>query len=415
VHRLVQVDKNEVTALVWSTAFFFCLLTGYFILRPVRETWGIEVGPNYHWLWTGTAVGTLLATPVFGWFVSRLPRRRFVPLVYWIAIACLLGFYVAYESSSRRAQIGVGYAFYIWLSVFNLFQTAVFWGFMADVWSEPQGKRLFGFIAAGGTLGALFGGLHVKHLNGALGTPNLLLVSIPYYALAIACIARLVRIFGDERPGDRADWVPRTGLGEALAGIGLFVRSRYLRWIGVFLAAQTYVAAVLYIETRSVVSELLPDRGARTNFFAQIDIGYNALALVVQVFLTGRLVRWCGLGAMLAVVPMINFGGFWVLATGPTLAAYGVFEILQRGSRFALMKPAREMLFTVLDREEKYKAKQFLDTAVYRSTDAVWAWIVTGTRLYLVLPICVGWTLIGPRLASIQRRLAAARGSVPTG
>lgn len=407
-----------------SAAMFFCVLCAYYLLRPLREVFGIEEGPHYEWLWTWTAVATLALTPVFGWLVSHTRRRVFVPVVYGAGIVCLVAFHRLHASTSGVMRLGVGYAFYVFLSVFALFATMVFWGLMVDGWRDDAARRQFGRIAVGGTLGALCGSWLVRRLDGVLELPDLMLVAAGIYLATIAIAAVLMRRLEPDA-AERADWVPETGVRAALAGVRLFSRSRYLLLIGVFLAAQTFAASFLYIESRAFVATALPDRGDRAAFFADIDIAYNSFALIVQLFLVDRLVRWVGIGAMLATLPLVNLAGFGLLAMAgagvlpiaPSVIAFGVFEVAQRGFRFATMKPAREMLFTILSRDEKYQAKQFLDTAVYRSTDAAWAWISSGLRalvgpvalkLAVLVPVCAAWSGVAWLLGSMNRRRRAA-------
>jgi AAA family ATP:ADP antiporter len=352
-----------------------------------------------------------------------------VPAVYLLAAALLVGFWAAHAASEGTARALVGYAFYVFVSVLAVFATAVFWGLMADGHSDEKARRLFGLIAVGGTLGALGGSALAGALNQILAPRDLILAGAGFYATAVFFVAPLTRRLGGTEAALGGP-VPRVGLGAALEGMRLFASSRYLWLIGLFLAGQTLAGTFLYIESRAYTAEVFPTRGleeavaaanrtARADFFATIDFAYNAIALGVQLFLVGRLVRWIGIGAMLASLPLVNLAGFAMLAAGPSLLAYGIFEVLQRGSRFAVMKPAREMLFTVLSRDEKYKAKQFLDTAVYRSTDAAWAWIdelIRGLlgplvlKLAVLVPACAAWTGVGLALGRLNaRRRAAAR------
>lgn len=413
VRRVLCVRPGEGVTLALSAVLFAWLLCAYYLLRPTREIFGIDDGPVYEWLWTGTAVGTLLTTPLFGWLASRFPRRVFVPAVLLGAAMTLVAFWLAHRATDGQGRLWIGYGFYVFVSVLAVFATAVFWGFMADGWRDEQARRLFGLVAVGGTVGALIGSAVADALLDVVAPRDLILCGAGLYASSIVFVAPLSRRFGgaEASPGT---WVPQIGWRAALDGVRLFASSRYLLAIGAFLAAQTLANTFLYLQSRTFTHLALPvhdvapavaeaNRVARGEFFATVDFTYNALAILVQLFLVGRLVRWIGIGAMLATLPLVSLGGFAMLAVAPSLLAYGAFEVLSRGSRFAVMKPAREMLFTVLSRDEKYKAKQFLDTAVYRSTDAFWVWLDAGLGAVLgpagltfgfLIPACAGWTLL---------------------
>ncbi len=420
--RIADLREGEGVPLLLSVLLFGCLLGAWYCLRPTREVFGIDSGQVYNELWTWTAVVTIALTPLFGWLVSRFERRVFLPIVYLGGAALLVLFAFMHGRLEGEARERVGYAFYVFVSVLSVFATAVFWGFMADGWRDEQARRLFGLVAVGGTVGALLGGVVAAALLDlfesieGLGPRDLIWFGAAGYVFAACLVPPLSRRF--EARGGGSDAVPiveatePTGWEAALDGFRLFVRSPYLILIGVFLVGQTMASTFLYVESRAFTAEAFPTRGvaeavaqsnriARGEFFAHVDIAYNTVALFIQLFLVGRLVRWIGIGVMLATLPLVNLAGFAMLLGTPALWLYGLFEVAQRGSRFAVMKPAREMLFTVLSRDEKYKAKQFLDTAVYRSSDAGWAWIEYGLSSAaapvglthgLLLLACGAWT-----------------------
>lgn len=425
IRRFVQIEPGEGWTLVLSASLFAWLLGAYYLIQPTREAFGISAGPVYELLWTGTAAATLIATPVYGWAVARFPRDRFAPGLYLGAALALAAFWFAHGAAEGEARRVIGYAFYVFVSTLAVFATTLFWALMADGHRPEAARRLFGVISVGGTLGALGGSALVDALRDVLTPRDMILLGAFGYASSLVLLLPLLRRLPNTSTGDG----PRTpALQEALAGARLFAKSPYLLGIGLFLAGQTLAATFLYIESREFLYHALPTRdvaesvaqantAARTAFFARINLAYNAIALVVQLFLVGRLARWLGLGALLASLPLVNLGGFALLAAGPSLFAYGAFEVLQRGSRFALMKPAREMLFTVVSREEKYQAKQFLDTAVYRSTDALWAWLDVWLRSALgpvllktvvLVPACAAWAGLGVGLGRGYRRRASA-------
>ena len=426
--------------LLLSVLLFGCLLGAWYCLRPTREVFGIDSGQVYNELWTWTAVVTIALTPLFGWLVSRFERRVFLPVVYLGGAALLVVFAILHGRLDGEARQQVGYAFYVFVSVLSVFATAVFWGFMADGWRDEQARRLFGLVAVGGTVGALLGGVVAAALLDlfesieGLGPRDLIWFGAAGYALAACLVGPLSRRFevrgAGAAPAPIAAAPESAGWEAALDGFQLFARSPYLILIGVFLVGQTMASTFLYVESRAFTAEAFPTRGvadaiaqsnriARGEFFAHVDIAYNAVALFIQLFLVGRLVRWIGIGVMLATLPLVNLAGFAMLLGTPALWLYGLFEVAQRGSRFAVMKPAREMLFTVLSRDEKYKAKQFLDTAIYRSSDAGWAWIEYALRdavgplaikLGIVLPACAAWAgvawLLGRRNTALRAETA---------
>jgi AAA family ATP:ADP antiporter len=425
IRRFVQVEPGEGWTLTLSAALFAWLLGAYYLIQPTREAFGISAGPIYEWLWTGTATATLVATPIYGWAVARFPRNRFAPGLYLGAALALVAFWFAHGAAEGTVRRSIGYAFYIFVSTLAVFATTLFWAMMADGHRPDAARRMFGVISVGGTLGALGGSALVDALRDAVTPRDMILLGALGYASSLLLLVPLLR-----RLPSSADQATHhePPLREALAGARLFISSPYLRGIGLFLAGQTLAATFLYIESREFLFHALPTRdvteavaqantAARTAFFARINIAYNAIALVVQLFFVGRLARWLGLGALLASLPLVNLGGFALLAAGPSLFAYGMFEVLQRGSRFALMKPAREMLFTVLSRQEKYQAKQFLDTAVYRSTDALWAWLDLALRaalgpmllkLAVLVPACAAWAGLAAGLGRSYRRRTTA-------
>ncbi len=415
--RAVTLRPGEAPALVWSFAYFFALLCSYYILRPLREEMGIAGGvENLQWLFTGTFLAMLAAVPAFGALVARLPRRRFVPLVYHFFAVNLLLFYLLFELDI--ATLWVARAFYIWVSVFNLFVVSVFWSFMADIFRNEQARRLFGFIAAGGSAGALLGPALTAGLAVPLGPVPLLLVSAAVLELAVFCVYRLLRAGpagggGDTSSGPAAEPVIGGGL---LAGITLVLRSPYLLGVAAYILLFTTTSTFLYFQQAHIVAAAFDDPGERTRLFAVIDLTVALLTIGVQCLATGRLIARFGVGAMLAFLPLLTLAGFLLLAAAPTLAVLVAFQAGRRAANFALAKPAREVLFTVIGREQKYKAKNVLDTVVYRGGDALSGWAFAGlTALGLGLPaialvtvpVAGLWLVLGLGLGRAQDRRAA--------
>ena len=380
-HKLVDVQVGEVRALIWSFVYFFSLLCGYYIVRPLRDEMGIAGGvENLQWLFTGTFFAMLAAVPLFGWVSSRYPRQRFLPYVYFFFVANLLIFFVLFRSGLTHAY--VARAFFIWVSVYNLFVVSVFWSFMVDIYSAAQAKRLFGFIAAGGTAGAICGPILTATLAIPLGPTNLLLVSAAFLMICVFCIHRLAAWEGgdpSQHRGRRATDEPERAMGGSMwAGFKLVLGSPYLLGICLLMLFLTTLATFLYFQQAQIVRDSFSDPSQRTTVFAAIDLAVNALTLTFQLFLTGRLVRHIGLAWTLALIPLLLGLGFLALGFAPVLVVLVVVQVLRRAGNYAIMRPAREMLYSVLSKEEKYKAKNLIDTAVYRGGDAVSAWAYAG-------------------------------------
>ena len=396
LRRLVLLDEGEAPALLWSTFYFFLLLFGFYLLRPVREAIGIARGADkLPWLMTGTLVAMVLVNPAFATLVSKLPRRRFIPLAYRGFALCMLGFFLAFRflryPGNGHGSAALGYGFYIWLSVFNLFVVSVFWGLMTDIWSEVQGKRLFGFIATGGTLGAIAGaaltGLLTKGF--ALGAwrvkvdpLSLLLLSALTLEVAVQCVRRLATIFqlGHVAHGERE---PGPG---PLEGLRLIATSRYLQLICVYMLLFTITSTFLYLQQGSIVEHSFTGTAARTAAFARIDLWVNVLTLVTQIFLTGRILSGLGIPVVLSILPVLTLGGFGALLVWPTFGVMALLQVLRRGLHYAVDRPAREILYIPLGPEERYKSKPFIDTFVYRGGDLLGVWAPT-VLVALVIPV----------------------------
>ncbi|MDP6389707.1 MAG: MFS transporter [Alphaproteobacteria bacterium] len=415
----VRVRDEEIRALVLSFLYFFCLLAGYYVLRPLRDEMGIAGGVrNLQWLFTGTFIAMLIAVPLYGAIVARWRRQTFLPFVYHFFAANIFIFYLLFlwgEGTVHTAR-----AFFIWVSIFNLYVVSVFWSFMADLFSNEQGKRLFGFIAAGGSAGAIAGPLLAASLVELVGTANLLLIAIVFLELAVLCIRALIRRtpsapteYAGPRDGDLDD--DRAIGGSILAGATTVARSPYLIGICVYMVLYTATSTFLYMEQAHIVASASDDPETRTRIFASIDLAVGVLTLATQLFLTGRLMSWFGVGLTVAFVPLLTALGFAVLAVAPALGAVIVFQTLRRAANFAVSRPAREVLYTVVGREEKYKSKNFIDTVIYRGGDAVSGWAFAGLAAVgmgigaiaiLIVPVALVWAGIGIALGRRQDTLA---------
>ena len=416
--RLVKVERHEVAALAWSFAYFFFLLSGYYVLRPVRDEMGVQSGvTTLPYLFTAIFFTMLAAVPVFGWLASRFSRRTLLPAVYIFFIFNLLCFWSAFQVEAARPF--VARVFFVWVSVFNLFAVSVFWSFMVDLFSEEQGKRLFGFIAAGGTLGAIAGPSLAVSLALSVGPVHLLLVSALLLGIAVICVWRLNRSAGAAAAafGTGGGALGGGALGGGIwAGVVDVLRSSYLIGICFYLFCYTMTSTLLYVEMMRMVPAEYPDSGERTRLFATLDLAVNSLTLLVQLFVTAKAFERLGVTATLALLPALSVAGLLVLGAVPLLTVLIVFGVIRRAGEFALSKPAREILFTAVPRAAKYKAKNVIDTVVYRSGDALSSTIAATLRgfgfglsglSFLAAPLAVAWLAVAVWLGRRQRMLAA--------
>jgi len=417
LRHAVPATPAERAAALWSFGYFFMLLAGYYVLRPLRDRMAIEGGVRaLPWLFTATFVTLIALQPIYGALVARLPRGRFVPIVYHFFAANLVAFWLLLTLHAE--PVVVARVFFVWVSVFNLFAVAVFWSFMADVFTSEQGKRLFGFIGAGGTAGGLLGPLVTIVLSVPLGPYNLLLVALVFLELAVLCVGRLERIAGGgTRVGARGD--DRRVGGSMFAGLAEVLRSPYLLAMAAWVALQSLGATVLYLEQAQIVAGAVQGAGEQTRLFAGVDLAVGLLTLATQVFATGRLLGRFGTGAAAAALPVVYLVGFAVLALAPAVAVVLVFQIVQRWVNFAIANPARQVFFTVVDREAKYKAKNVIDVVVYRGADAASSWLfeslqAIGLKLGAIalgaLPVAAAWLMLSSALGRMHERRAAREG-----
>jgi ATP:ADP antiporter, AAA family len=412
--RPFAVEPDEVPAVVAGLLMFFLLFAGYSMLRPVRETAGIAGGvDNLQWLFTGTFIATLAGVPLFGWIAARAPRRRILPWAYGFFALNLLGFAAA--NAVQPDNPWIARAFYVWLSVFNLLAISVAWSVLADLFPVAQAKRLFAVMAAGASAGSLIGPLLGVLLVGLIGLPGLMVLSTALL-LGSAVAARALQVWRDHRPL-RADELEASRLplgGNPFAGIGTLLRSRYLLGIAAFVVLLASVTTFLYFEQARLVELHFPDRTDQTRVFGTLDFIVQILTLLTQLFLTGRIVQRLGITVLLTAVPVAMALGFLWLALAPTFAVFAVVMVMRRAGEYALARPGREMLFTVVPPDAKYKAKNLIDTAVYRGADAVSGWVKTGIDAIAASPAVVAvagavlalvWAFTGWSLARQQQVL----------
>lgn len=410
--RAVPATPAERAAALWSFAYFFMLLAGYYVLRPVRDQMGIAGGvKTLSWMFTATFVTLLVAQPLYGVLVARVPRRRFIPIVYHFFVANLALFWLLLTFEVE--PIAVARVFFVWVSVFNLFAVTVFWSFMADIFTSAQGKRLFGFIGAGGTAGALLGPSITIALSVPLGRDNLLIVAAVLLEVAVYCVYRLERAAGPSRHDVRAD--QRIG-GGAFAAFTELLRSPYLLGIAAWVSLLSFSATILYFAQANLVSAAVEGAGAQTRVFASVDLAVSVLTLLTQVIATGPLLKRFGTAVAAGTLPAVYIVGFAVLALLPTLTVVLVFQVVQRWANFAIANPARQIFFTVVGREEKYKAKNLIDVVVYRGSDALYGWVYEGMQALglklgaiavCALPVSLAWLALSTALGRTQERRAA--------
>ena len=392
--RLTGTHPDEAGIVLLSAAYFFFILSAYYVLRPIRDGMGVAGGvENIPWLFTATLAGMLVAHPVFASIVSRWPRKRFVTVTYRFFMLNLLVYYFLLTGLEGTAAVWVGRTFFVWISVFNLFVVSVFWSFMTDIYRERQSRRLFGLIGVGGTVGGIVGSSITAFLVGVLSLPTLLWFSIVLLECAVFCLKGLDRRVGN-RPSSGEPSSAEVIGGSALDGIRRVLASRYLLGICAFMLLFTIGSTFLYNIQAEIVSRTFSDTPQQTSVFARIDLAVNTLTLVTQLFLTGRLMKWLGVGVTLAILPLISMVGFLALGAAPVFAVFVVFQVLRRAGNFAVAVPTREVLYTVLPRRDKYKAKNFNDTFVYRAGDQVGAWSFAGLGAVGLSSAAMAWSMV---------------------
>ena len=418
--RIVKIEHFEIAGALWSFAYFFSVLCAYYILRPVRDEMGVAVGPDgLKWLFVIVFLVMLAAVPVFGWVVTHFARRRIVPVIYGFFIANLAVFWAVFDTGTH-GPVAAG-AFFVWASIFNLFIVSLFWSLMADLWRNDQAKRLYGFIAAGGTVGAVTGPTITQLLVGVIGPNNLLLVSALLLGFAIAAAVMLRRLFAGVTEHQTEDEpVGRRGL---LQGAVAVWRSPYLFRIALWILLANLIGTSFYLEQARIVGETLADRSARVELFARVDLAVSLLTILTQVLVTARVMHRFGVGVSAAALPAWAVLGLLALAFFPTLAVVITVMALERTIAFAIANPAIKVLYTLVEPEEKYKAQNFNDTVVFRGGDATSAWALNGLKslgvgfagaMALAVPIALGWAALSLALGRQHAARAEQRPAAPT-
>jgi AAA family ATP:ADP antiporter len=415
LRRLVVLQPGEGPALLASFATLFFMFSSYTILRPVRDALGVTSGlEKIPYLFWAVFVVMLLLQPVYGWLTSRFPRTVFLPWVYGFFAANLVAFYVWFKLEHDHTWIARTY--FVWVSVFNLFVVAAFWSLMADIFTREQAGRLFGFIWAGASTGGLIGPAIANRLAVPIGAINLLPISAVLLALSLVFMREVIRWQRSQiaaLPGATAgsqELRSEEALGgSAWAAFAEVVRSPYLLGIAVFVLLMTWVSTFLYLEQQGFVAKIFTSANERTRFFAGIDFWVQAASLTLQLFFFGRLFKWVGMRALLALVPLIMTVGYAIFALAPGFMVLVLVYAVRRVGDYAVTRPCRDALFTVVSREEKYKAKSLIDTFVYRGGDA------TSGSLYQALtgplgagPAAIGW--VGAVISAVWALLALGLG-----
>ena len=425
--KTFSVEREEWGPVLLATAYGFFILFSYYILRAVRDEISVADRGNLQILWTVVFLVMLLAVPLYSTFVSRYSRGVFIPWANRFFGLNLILFYAALELLPVEARPWIDRVFYVWASVFALFVVAVFWGFIVDLFRNQQGKRVFGFIAVGSSLGGIAGSFLTTQIASLVPVFILLLLAAVPLEVAAWLAWLLHRRAGVGQTALRVEEKEHVP-GTAWSGIGLVLRSPYMGMIAGYIFLMTFASTVLYFQQAELVGlSFGDDRGASREFLAWIDFYTNILTILAQGFLAAHLIRWLGIGLSLAFLPALAFLGFLSLGTYPLLAVLVVLQVLYRTGRYAVARPAREVLYTVVGREERYKSKAFIDAAVYRGGDTVNGWVYAGLQALglsvgaialVAVPVMGVWVAIGLFLGRAQeerRRGWKDEGPTPPG
>lgn len=432
IAALLGAERSELPALAWSFTYFFCLLCAYYLIRPMRDEMVVRFGADrMQWIYTAVFLLMLAVTPAYGWLVSRWPRRQFLPIVYLFFIACLGAFWLLFRYNGALAALvgadagefgrGSAAALAIWITVFNLFVVSVFWSFMSDIYEPAQSRRLFATIATGGTLGAIVGPIIARRLATTVQVDTLLLISALFLSLCLVCIGSLV-------PWARARELARTGRtreepigGSVIAGARLIFQQPILRRLALLMLLGVAVGTTLYTRQIHLQSEVA-ESSTRLAFFANMDLWINLVALAFQLGVTRFLLTRLGAGWLLMVPAVVVIFGFGLIYGHPTAMMVAIVQVATRGLSFGMLSPARETLYTRVDREARYKAKNFIDTAVWRGGDLTTQWafvalaglgLATPSYALIGIGFAAVWFLIALSIRRWESRQDAAGGVRP--
>lgn len=415
IERLAKIQTGEWPRFLLAFAYFFFLLGGYFMLRPLRGTVASNNSEYLHLLYTATFITMLLIVPVFGWLVSRFRRGRFIPGIYLFFMTNLVYFIVAFDGDN--ASPWVQRSFYVWLSVFNLFVVSIFWSFMADIFRPGQAQRLFGSIMAGGSLGAIAGPLVTARLVGGMGSQGVMGASLLCLLIATMLAIALSRWVRQEKDSPPDQVIG----GRILEGAVHVFRSKYLLLVCLLMLTHNLVSTFLYNGLAVLVDQNIDGFAPRTEFFSWVDLVVQVLAFTLQFLVTSRLVIALGMPRTAILPPVLLAGGFVILGSSLGLILFAAVQVAQRSLNYGVLGPIKEMLFTVVDRETKYKSKNFIDTVVYRGSDVTASWLFKGYMslgiplaniVWLYLPILAIWGFgawkLGRKYESLKAQFESA-------
>lgn len=435
IQKVTGIHKDQVVPASLAAVYLFCIMAGYYILKPLREGMGLLIGKDLiPRLFIASMVVMLVANPIFSFLLSRFSRVRFIKFIYRFFALNILGFIAALKYleatnqmvSSGKAEVVQGPAFivailfYLWVSVFNLFAMSVFWALMADLYSGTDSKKIFGFVGAGGTLGQLIGSGITGQLATVIGTTNLLFVTVVLLELGVQTMFRVTRDY--EEP-TKTEAEKKENVWAGIAAIG---RSKYLMGICLYLFLYTFTSSFIYFQGATIVSDGIADHDLRVKFYADLNLIGGGLTVLIQTFLTGRILPLIGLGAGLSLVPVITFFGLAALAMNPSVLAFAIVDTTRRTVNYAFSRPSREILFTAVSRREKYLSKSFIDTFVYRGGDSIASVSFDGIKAlgytasatsYAALPVAVLYFFLSLALGKAHgvkmKQLEEAKESAP--
>ena len=413
LQRVSDIEPEETGAVITAFLLFFCVLGGYFMVRPVRETVGTILGPErVADLFLFTWIASVAIVPIYGALCARFRRSTFLPWIYGFVAVSLVA--VGLLLRPAGPNVIASQFFFVFISVLNLFVVSVFWSFLLELFNPHQTKRLFGFIAAGGTAGALIGPMATDVLVGFVGYEGILFFGAAGFFLAIVLQRLLIRVRNRTHWGtpEAEQMEERPIGGNPFAGFTLILRSPYLAGIALFVILLASVNTFLYFEQLRVVSATFADTAQRTRVFSRLDYTVQTLTIISQLVLTGRIARKFGIGMLLTAVPILMFTGFLLLAAYGTFAVLAGVMITRRVGEYAFVRPGREMLFSRVDTESKYKAKNTIDVPVYRGGDAISGQVDAGLAAsgwsaaavaMLAAGVTIVWATVGYLLGRARR------------
>ena len=416
-----DVEPFELNAVILSMLYFFFLFGSYSVVKPVRDAMGTVYGVKHlQELFTATFVATLVFAPLYAGLASRIRLSTFLPWVYGFIAVSILAFYALFAGGQYQDK-WLAAAFYVWVSTFNMLIISVFWSFMADMFSRTQAKRLFGFIAAGGTVGGIAGPAAATLLAKLVGNDGLMLISAAGFGVTAVLVTLLSRekkklIAASGTEAQRTTLDHRLG-GNPFDGFLLLVRSRYLLLLALFLFLMTWISTIIYFQLGDLITKAFSDKNARTQAYATIELAVNSIAVIIQLFGTGRIIQRFGVTTGLLLNPVIMVIAFLAIAFSPVLLILGGLQIVRRVAEYAVARPTREMLFTVVDQESKYKAKNVIDTVVYRGGDLCASWASALVLSFGVSGLAIFGAIVSaiwfPVAYALGKRYESARGAEP--